>query len=376
MKIVVAKRMSRRGEGLGNELLPWAKGWIASQVLDARLIGPSWGLNKRRYARNFRTGRLDWVLEDILLRLPHIPFTEENYRATGEIDFGKAVAKWADETGLKRHRSFVMSVEGMWGGYAAIHQARPFVWSQLLSSREALRNVYRVLSTLDRTKLFVAVHMRSGEGGFAQATPGASQRGQCNTLIPPAWALGVCGELTRHFRDRIQFWFFTDRLHPEFDEAVRRFNPAQGQQSGLTECSDLLLMALADLRVCAVSSYSLAASFLSDGPYLWYEPQLTLHDGLYSLWGNETSQRKPSSPTMRSGEFVRQADFSTTRFLGSAMDGGDSLPDSLAQLLEEKLRTKNPCTNLLDYGCLPRALAHSEKHPSPLHTALIGQSCQ
>ncbi len=117
MRFVVAKRHGRRGGGLGNEMFPWAKGWIASQVLDARLIGPSWGLNQRKYHRNFGTSRLDFLAEEALAHLPHHAFTESEYRATGEIDFGAAIRKWATTRGLKAKSSYIVSVEGMWGGY-------------------------------------------------------------------------------------------------------------------------------------------------------------------------------------------------------------------------------------------------------------------
>ncbi len=76
MRFVVAERRGGRGEGLGNECFAWAKGWIASQVLDAHLIGPAWGINPRRYYRNFGTSRLDVVLEEVFRRLPHHRFTE------------------------------------------------------------------------------------------------------------------------------------------------------------------------------------------------------------------------------------------------------------------------------------------------------------
>ena len=362
MKFVVARRTGRRGEGLGNEILPWAKGWIASQELDAYRVGPSWGINRRRYFRNFRTSRLDWILEDALLRLPHIAFTEADYRATEEIEMGAAIRHWAQKCGVDRLPSFIVSVEGMSGGYAAIRSARPFLWSQLLSSRDALRNVYQVLSKLDRNRLFVAVHLRSESKGFPAPLAGEDLRGRFNIAIRGDWYTWVCEALTKRFRERVQFWFFTDRRTAEFDEAVRRFNAGQFEQTGLTECSDLLLMALADLRVCSVSSYSMAASFLADGPYIWYEPQLSLRDGFYTLWGSEEAQQLRSSPTMRSQEFVSAltASYYDPRnfpvdFPGATLDIGDALPEPLVELLEGRLRSKDRRTNLLEFGCLPRA---------------------
>jgi hypothetical protein len=128
----------------------------------------------------------------------------------------------------------------------------------------------------------------------------------------------------------------------------------------LTECSDLLLMSQADLRVCSISSYSLAASFLSGGPYLWYKPQLTLRNGFYTLWGSEKAQKAEDSLTSRNMEYVSQmlstcgsGQVCPIDFLGTTMDIGDPLPDYLLKLLDQKLRSNDPRTNLLEYGCLP-----------------------
>lgn len=356
MRFVVAKRHGRRGSGLGNEIFPWAKGWIASQVLRARLVGPSWGLNQRKYQRNFGTSNLDFLAEDTLSHLPHYAFTEKEYRATGEIDFGAAIQKWAAARGLKKRSSYIVSVEGMWGGYPSIHSARGFLLSRLLSSRDALENAYQVVSTLDRRKLFVAVHMRYARDGFATTQSGEIVRGRFNIFIPGEWYLWVCEELRKQFGDRVQFRFFTDRRGPEFDEAVRRYNPGQIQQQGLTECSDLLLMAQADLRVCSVSSYSLAASFLSGGPYLWYEPQLSLEQGIYSLWGHIGPQHAPWTPEANGRDAIYQSSGDgPALFPGTAMNVGDPLPEGLLQMLDQKLLLNDPRTNLLDYGYLPEA---------------------
>ncbi len=359
MRIVVAKRTGRRGAGLGNEMIPWAKGWIASQVLDAHLMGPSWGLNARRYDRNFGTSRLDFVLEDLLQRLPHYKFTESDYRATGELDFGRALEMWADARGLTRRGSYIVAVEGMWGGYRAIHGARGFLLAQLASSREALAKAYEITARLDCGKLFVAVHMRLARDGFSSPKPEDEVRGKFNIFVPSEWYLGVCEELRREFGNRIQFHIFADRRSVEFGEAVRRFNPGQPVQQGLTECSDLMLMTQADLRVCSVSSYSLAASFLSGGPYLWYEPQLTLRDDVYSLWGNEAGQQAADSPSSQAVAYAATL-AGANAFPGTAMRVGDAIPRGLVQVLEQRLREKDPRTNLLDYGAIPATAATRE----------------
>ena len=120
MRFVVAERRGKRGEELGNECFAWAKGWIASQVLDAHLVGPAWGINARRYYRNFGTSRLDVAMEELLRRLPHHAFTEAAYRATGQVDYRDAIELWTRSEGLGRSGSYIVMVNGMYGGYPAI----------------------------------------------------------------------------------------------------------------------------------------------------------------------------------------------------------------------------------------------------------------
>jgi hypothetical protein len=336
-------------------MLPWAKGIIASQVLNATLIGPSWGLNKRKYHRNFQTNRLDFLFEDALVRLPNNRFTERDYIESGKVDFGAAIEWWAARHGLPRKRHFTVTVDGMYGGYASIHNARPFLWAKLLNSRDAISNVYRIASTLDRRKLFVAVHMRLG-GDFVKLSEGESARGRFNVFIPGEWYLHACQALVDELGDSVQFHFFTDRGGPEFDDAVRRFNPGQLRGPGLTECSDLVLMAQADLRICSISSYSLIASFLSGGPYLWYEPQLTKEDGMYSLWGMEEQQRLKDSTTDQSATLARKMEPGSpwvSAFRGYAMQPGGTFPAGLLEQLRRRLMAKNPMASLLEYGSLP-----------------------
>jgi len=354
MRVVVARRTGMRGAGLGNELLPWAKGMIASRVLSARLVGPSWGLNDRNYHRNFRTSRLDFVAEDILARLPHYAFTEKDYFENGVVDFGQAVALWAEQRGLLRKSHYIVTVDGLYGGFPAIWNARAMVSAKLIESRDAWRNLYEAASALDPRKLFVALHMRL-RGDFTEVAD-SEMRGRFNVLTPRKWYLEVCEALQHRFGDRIEFRVFTDCGGPDFDEVVRRFNPGQTKQQGLTECSDLLLMAQADLRVCSVSSYSLVASWLSDGPYIWYEPQLLFEDGLYTLWGRQGDQSISGPLTDLSRTVMREAvtgPLSASCFKGYPVVADGMLPEGLIAQLERKLIEKES-GNLLAYGAVPQ----------------------
>ena len=366
MRLVVARRLGGRGEGLGNEILSWSKGFVASAVLQAKLIGPSWGLNKRKYYQHFGTNRLDFLAEELARRLPHYAFQEQDYRRIGVIDFGRSIELWAEEIGLTRKSSFIVTVDGMYGGYPCISNARPFLWSKLLNSRDALSNIYGITSRLDPSKLFVAVHMRSG-ADFGTGSQGENLRGRFNMRLPASWYLNACEALQQAFGDRIQFHIFTDRRGPEFEEAVARFNPGQKPQRGLTECSDLALMAMADVRICSVSSYSLVASFLADGPYLWYEPQLQYDNGAYTLWGHEASQREISSPTSEALawiESLKQGAVDPGSFKGWPFGMGTDLPTALLSDLKAKLLTKSSKGNLLAYGAIPEwalATAHGTR---------------
>ena len=361
MRIIVARRLGKRGEGLGTEIVTCAKGFIASHVLSAKLIGPSWSLNRRKYYRNFRTSRLDILAEELLTRLPHYDFLESDYLQTGEIDFGSALRVWAAQQGLNANSSFIVTIKGMYGGYPAIRHARPFLWNKLLGSRDALGKVYDIMSSLDPGKLFVAVHMRLGHD-FETLQDGEDPRGRFNLHVPGRWYLNACETLKQAFGDKIHFHFFTDRRGPAFEEAVRRFNPQQRMQSGLTECSDIMVMAQADLRICSVSAYSLMASFLGGGPYIWYEPQLIYEGGAYTLWGNDAAQRAPGSLTMESlavtGGF-RPSDRVEDLFSGWPMGEQSALPYGLVTQLQQRLRVKGTACNLLEFGSVPDWVVHA-----------------
>ena len=356
MRFVVVNRLGTRGEGLGNEAIGWCKGFLAAQQLRARLVGPGWGLNPRRYYRHFQTSRLDFVFPEILKRLPHHAFTESDYWGTNQVAFEDAVSAWATAKGLTDQSSFVVTVGGMYGGYPAIRNARSFFWNQLLNSRDCLANIFACTASENPRKLSVAVHMRRGD--FSTLPEGDSARGKFNIRVPGSWYLQACQKLQDAFGNRVAFHFFTDHGGPEFKAMVERFNPRQIVAEGLTECSDLALMSMSDLRICSISSYSLTACYLSDGPYLWYEPQLISHADSYSLWGkdkaqNETAAFKAAHAEMNAVPQDRLASMIT----GWPWAGEEGLPPGLLAQLEERLATKGSAANLLSYGVVPhRAL--------------------
>jgi len=352
MRIVIARRLGRRGEGLGNELLPWAKGFLASQVLGAKLIGVSWGLNRRGYWKHFRTNRLDFLWEGLLSLLPTHDFTEADYQQSGEIDFGKAVLAWAANSKLIGRRFLIVRVGGMYGGYSAIARAKPFLLSKLLASRDALPNLVRAQAGFDPARLLVAVHVRGGD--FTEMPEDKSIRGQFCVRLPFFWFDRICESLRDQVGDKVQFWFCTDQQTPEYQALVQKYNPNQFGGQGLMECSDLLILASADLRICSVSSYSLAACFLGSGPFIWCKDQLQLINGAYSIWGNEPMQAAENGPTRVNSEFANEqaADGELHLVRGYPIGLEGILPAALIRHLNSLREMRDPRTDLIYYGAV------------------------
>src|ERR1017187_8879269 len=80
-------RVRHNGHGLANEIVPWARAFLAAQVLDAKLLPPAFGLNRRGYWRHFRTSPDDWIFNRAIEHvMPVIEFRETDYLAHGGED--------------------------------------------------------------------------------------------------------------------------------------------------------------------------------------------------------------------------------------------------------------------------------------------------
>jgi len=288
-----------RGAGLGNELVPWARAFLAAQVLGARCLPPAFGLNQRRYWRHFGTPRTDWIRRRLLKKaLPLIKFDEADYLRHGGGDVVTALQGFAQEHRLHERSAYVLSTAGMWGGMRHILQARDFVASQLYLSRFAAGNLLKLRQRLDPTKLTVGIHVRLGD--FGAALQPHEYQGRFNVSLPLDWYRRVALSIQAQLEGSVQFLVVSD-AKPE---------QLQGLCAGLpcvfsgdipdSDCSDLLALAGADMMVCSVSSFSIWAAFLSGRPYLWYAPNLNLHpEGFLSIWGHEAGQQGEDSPTRR-----------------------------------------------------------------------------
>lgn len=361
---VVIPRVPGRGAGLGNELLPWAKAFLAGSELNLPYFHPAFGLNSRRYYNDFGTSRFDWVWHRALRRvLPVVDFGEADYLTTGQIDFGDAIRTFAEGGGIPSG-PFVLQVGGMWGGFLAIERARQFVLGQLANARGALNSAYRWRRRLPAGALSVAIHVRLGD--FAKVLASNEYQGAFNVSLPEDWYIAVCKAIRQEFGSRVQFMLFSDGAPKQLARLVRSIAPmcADGPSN---VCGDLLAMAEADVLVCSVSSFSMWAAFLSRRPYLWFRPNLQSVDGLLSLWGHESSQMDPaSSPTIRHAKFVRdaqQAERGTAaRGVPVGIDG--KLPHTFLQLVEQLYSIGRSETDLVRYGCVPETLV-AKYRPAP-----------
>jgi len=353
MRICIPQTFGRRGAGLGNELFPWTKSFLASHVLQAQLFHPAWGLNRREYYRYFATSRLDWLAQEIVRKaLPVIRFEEADYWNTGRRDFQEAVSEFARSRELHQRRHFVFSVGGLWGGFYSIRRGRVFILAQLLKARRSVENVHAIMCQREEGKALIAVHIRRGD--FRPADSVADYRGQFNVSLPIEWYMETCRSIKREMGSQVQFLLLTDAPANEVQTFIDEFRPLTSFHLKDTACSDLLLMAFSDSIVCSVSTYSMWGAFLSNTSYLWFAPSLQTHGGYGSLWGNEPSQSTPSGTTARNLQYVHKANltFSELNWTGRGIpiDFDGAVPSSFCNGLLSNLKKQEIERDLIFYG--------------------------
>jgi hypothetical protein len=333
----------RRGSGLGNEVIPWAKAYLAAQELGLRTVHPPWGLNPRGYRRDFGTSRADWLMQSVAATaLSSVDLTWERIRSTGEHDYGLAVRALRDQLGLDRRPLVVRNVSGMAGGFLAVRRARTFLLSQVLSPEHVAADLYSIARRWDDNAVRVAVHVRGGDFGRAGVGPGP---GQFNRAVPDRWYVEVCRSLRAQLGDGVGFLVFSDGDGEAVRRLVRDVGAVTPPARRRPLLSDVAAMAQADLLVCSVSSMSMFAAFLSGAQYVWYGPHLERCGGWRSIWGLEPEQRTGITAQNRS---ARSEPAPLTR--GVPVDDDGQVPLDLVQRLEEQVEIRDPRHDLLLYG--------------------------
>jgi len=343
----IAVQSSFRGAGLGNEIIPWAKSFIAARELGLELSVPAWNFNRYALPAAFGWGRRDLLRSEFHAHSPRsVEVTEAMYRATGEVDYGRAVKRLDVAHGWSARRSLTLRHRGMWGGYLAVRSATAFLKGQLLASPGVAAHVSRLLARRGRS-INVVMHVRLGD--FRSDYPGP---GEFNRSLPIGWYVSVLDAITDalpadSWVGHVVSDAHADGLAPLLRD--RRVHLASSRRVGSAGAlDDLTLAASADLLVCSVSSFSMAAAFLSEAPYIWYRPQLSPVAGRLTLWGSEPQQRAEGSPTRVSLESPVEH-----HGRGVALDGGQGLPSHLVDLLLEGVRMRAAEADLIFYGAIP-----------------------
>ncbi len=339
--------VDRRGAGLGNELILWAKAFIAGQALGMRALHPAWGINRRRYWRYFQTSRLDYLEHQALRRtLPSVRFEEEDYLRHGGGDFADALVSFASERNLLKRAPLVLEIAGLWGGPGMLEPAREFIRGHLLRTRWTAGNLFTVDRRAGDTRLRVGVHIRRGD--FTAPIEPAAYAGKFNLAVPLSWYEAVMAALQHNFGDQIVFVVASDAGPKELAPITNRFNCVTTYDIPNSDVSDLLTLANCDMLICSISSFSLWAAFLGRMPYVWYGPQLTSFEGTRSIWGHLPIQQRAESPLGH----ARAAHLNTPG-RGFAIDIDGHLPDALLVRMEQALAQVPRVGDLIRYGVVP-----------------------
>ncbi len=331
-------RLKRRS-GLGNELIPWAKAFIAAAELDLTLIDPVWNHNPRGYLRLFQQRPFTRLWHVLLPKLlPTYVFTRADYLATGEHDFGSAIRAYAEQNGLRRRRHYVLIVEGMWAPRKPLRHARPYLLAALYGTRHLARNLYELGKRLDERQLVIAVHIRRGD--FKPPQPDTNYVEEMNTALPMEWFVVVCRSLrARLGAENVQFLLFSDGTPDDLRLFTDVFQPTTTAHQSHTDVSDLLAMSGADLLVCSRSWYSRWALLMADIPYLWFRPALDQADNRLFIRSGIPNPPQPLREPV------------TPRGVPVGMDG--ALPDYLIGYLRYRLGMKAAATDLVMGGRVP-----------------------
>ena len=290
-------RVKNRGYGLGNEMVPWARAFLASQLLNATLLPPAFGMNRRAYWRHFHTPPDDWIRHRALeYLLPVVEFTESDYLAHGGGDAVTALKGFAAAHRLHDRRAYVLVTEGLWGGFHHVDAARDFIRSTLYQSRYAAHNLLRLRERIDPHRILVGMHVRLGD--FSPPGSSPDYHRASNISLPIEWLEALARSLARAWGAGWLLLLITDGTEEQLKPLTSQRPCITTNDLAPGDCSDVLALAASDLLVCSVSSFSSLAAFLSDSPYLWFLPNLYRHPGgVYSQGDYDAQRDKPGNPT-------------------------------------------------------------------------------
>jgi hypothetical protein len=347
-------RVRRRGHGLGNELVPWARAFLAAQLLDAKLLPPAFGLNRRAYWQHFGTSPDDWIFHRAVQHiLPVVEFTEADYLEHGGVDAVSALRSFIEARGLLRRNVFALITEGLWGGYSHVRAAREFMRSTLYQSRYAARNLLQLQSRIHSRKILVGMHVRLGD--FVAPTGLAEYRRMANASLPIEWFRNIAESLQNAFGDDWQLLLVSDGGPELLQPLLARYPCIITGDIAHGDCSDVLALASADLLVCSASSYSSLAASLSDSPYLWFAANLHEHpEGCYSMHGVANQSVPSTIQTQAAVKHFLEHPAGEARGVAIGADG--EVPRSVLEAAERRRESRRWELDLVRGGVTPMRL--------------------
>lgn len=261
-------RVSRQGHGLGNELVPWARAFLAAQVLDATLLAPA-SPHGRGHWRDRYGAPGDWIYRRAIERLvPRVEFNEAHYLEYGGGDVVPVLRRFAHAQRLQRRSMFVLVTEGVWGGLHHVRAARGFLRSTLYRSRGAGRDLLRLRQRIDPEKILIAMDM--GRGYLEPPAAGAANHGSASLCPPREWYQKVAHSLRAALGTQLQFLVVGDARSEPLRSLLDIVPCITTADAANAECSDVLALADADLLVSSGSHRSDLAAFFSDAPYVCF----------------------------------------------------------------------------------------------------------
>src|SRR6202165_639111 len=234
-------RVKNRGYGLGNELLPWARAFLASQVLNAKLLPPAFGMNRRAYWWHFHTAPDDWIQHRALeYLLPVIEFTESDYLTHGGGDVVRALRGFAAAHRLHERRSYLLVTQGLWGGYRHVEAARDFIRCTLYQSRYAAHNLLQLRARIDPHNVLVGMHLTLGD--FAPPGAAGDYQRAANISLPIEWLCALARSLDRALGDHWQLLLITDGTEQQVQALTSQWRCITTNDLLPGHCSDLLAL--------------------------------------------------------------------------------------------------------------------------------------
>jgi len=324
-----------RGAGLGNEVIPWGKAFLAAQALDLKLVDPPWWLNKRPYGRELQTSLWGSARYLALRAAPAISLDSARVAALGSWDYFDAMLELrADQRSLLGSRTVLLHSSGMEGGYLAIRRARRFLAARLLYSR----GTETLTPFVPEAAVRVGVHIRAGDFTAEDLEPGVF-----NTQSPLDWYLETIGSLVQRLTGPVQVLVATQGPTLTLDD---RRGLTQIRQLGGTSVEDLSVLASCDVIVPSISSFSMLAIFLSDALYVWPAQHLHDADGWRNIWGHEP--RQASGPTAVSRKLAESEELNV--FRGIPRSGSEPWPDWFIDQINIRAHLRRQEQDLTLYG--------------------------